>query len=372
MTEIGAQVELSHPADRVWRALTDRELLARWFTEAEPVPGRPGQLLLYTAGLPGFDSAVDAEVTGRWEPESLVLRCHEAGRRTVLTCAVTPTAEGCRLAVRETLEHGAWPVEQRVRREESYRQALTGRLPAILDWLAFQQVDLGGHDLTATAEIPVTELGAAPAANRRSRRTALVAVLGGGALATGLAAWALLPAGSEHAAAPAPTTPPAPSAVAVGTSGPARTAPSARPTPTATRSARPSRAPSPSSSPSATPSASPSRTPSPTPSPTPALRARYETVTTRFFGYAGEVVVDNPAGTDARDWRLVVTLARGAAVVDADGAQWRQDGRSVTFTGPAVPGGRSRTIRFEVRGGDHRAAKAPEGCAVDDRPCAGL
>ncbi len=63
--------------------------------------GARDRLLLYTAGLPGFDAAVDAEVTERREPELLAMRCDEAGRRTRLTCAVTPTAEGCRLSVRE-------------------------------------------------------------------------------------------------------------------------------------------------------------------------------------------------------------------------------------------------------------------------------
>ncbi|MCX4472566.1 SRPBCC domain-containing protein [Micromonospora sp. NBC_01655] len=360
MIEIGAQIDLSHPADRVWRAVTEPGLLARWFAEAEAVTGRPGRLLLYTAGLPGFDAAVDAEVADRREPELIALRCHEAGRHTLLTCAITRTAEGCRLSVRETLERGAWPVEQRVRREQCYQQALTGRLPAILDWLAFQQVDLRRDDLAATAVLPVTEVSGDRPAPAGRRRIALVAGLGGAVLATGLAAWALLPGEPQRGAAPDPLPLPTGASATPATSGPSRATPSARPTRTAPRSsARPGR----------TATAGPSRTPGPSPSA--ALRARYETVSTRVFGYTGEVVVDNRAGAAARGWAVVVTLPPGSSVSDVNGADWRQDGQSVVFTGPAVPPRRSQTIRFEVRDADP-LSKAPAGCTVDDDPCAGL
>ncbi|MFC8848266.1 MULTISPECIES: hypothetical protein [unclassified Micromonospora] len=294
------------------------------------------------------------------EPEAIVLRCQEAGRRTLLSCDVTPTAEGCRLAVRESLEHGGWPVEQRVRREQFYQQALTGRLPAILDWLAFQQVDLLRDQGPPTAEMPIVgALGGTPPPARR-RRTALVVALGGGVLVTGLTAWVLLPSSPDHAAAPDPATVP-PVATTAATSGPPRATPSARPTRGATRSsARPSRSASP----------TPSRTLTPSPSRAP-LTARYATVATRLFGYTGEVVIDNPAGAAARDWTVVLTLPSGSTIGDVDGGDWRQDGRSVTITGPAVPAGGSQTVRFDVRDADP-FVKAPEACAVADTPCAGL
>ncbi|MGK5675693.1 SRPBCC family protein, partial [Micromonospora sp. URMC 106] len=227
MIEIGAQVDLFHPAARVWHALTDRELLARWFTEAEVIDGTRNRLLLYTAGLPGFDAAVDAEVTERREPELIALRCLEGGRRSRLTCVVTPTAEGCRLDVHEVLEHGSWPDEQREQREECYRQALTGRLPAILDWLAFRQVDLRRGEVGMTAELPVTEVsGDAPAGRRR--RPLLVAGLAGVVLVAGVAVWAALPADPDRAAAPAPAPVPTVTVTATPGSSPRQTS-SARP-----------------------------------------------------------------------------------------------------------------------------------------------
>ncbi|MEU4776153.1 SRPBCC family protein [Micromonospora sp. NPDC023644] len=364
MTEIDVQVDLFHPADRVWHALTDRALLARWFTEVEPMAGARGRLLLFTAGLPGFDAAVDAEVTDRREPELIALRCLEGGRRSRLTCAATPTAEGCRLSVREVLEHGSWSDEQRERREESYRQALTGRLPAILDWLAFRQVDLRRGEAGMTAEMPVTEaVGDEPAPAGRRRWPLLVAGLAGIVLAAGVAVWAVLPAEPDPVAGPVPATSPTATTTASRT---ARPTPSARPTRSATPT--PSR---PSRTPSATPSATPSRTPTSSAPSAPAATARYETVSTRLLGYTGEVVVDNPGSAAVNGWRVVVTLAEGGTLTDVSGAEWRQDGQVVTFTGPPVPAGRSRTFTFAVRDVD-QLTRAPEDCSLGDEPCAGL
>ncbi|RZU75384.1 uncharacterized protein YndB with AHSA1/START domain [Micromonospora kangleipakensis] len=357
MIEIDNEVGLSHPADRVWRALTDRELLARWFTEVEVMAGAGGHLLLCTAGLPGFDAAVDAEVTERREPELLELRCDEAGRRTRLTCAITPTAEGCRLSVREAPEHGTWPAEQRVRREATYQQVLTGRLPAILDWLAFQQVDLRRGEPGETAQLPaIGTVGDAPEPAGRSRRPVLIAALAGAALATGLAVWAVLPTERQPAAGsdPAPLPVPTAATAATRTSRAAASAPTGPTTSTAV--ARPTRS-----------AAKPSRVPTAAPPPAPGLTARYTTVSTRIFGYTGEVLIDNPGGAPAKDWTVVVTLSKGGTVAEASGADWRQDGQAVTFTGPPVPAGGSHTFTFDVR---DPLTKAPEGCTMDDAPCA--
>ncbi|MEU8420785.1 SRPBCC domain-containing protein [Micromonospora sp. NPDC048835] len=364
MIEIGAQVELSHPAERVWRALTDRELLGRWFADVELVEGVPDRMLLRTAGLPGFQADVEVEVTERREPDLLVLACDEAGRLSEVTCDVTATTQGCRLEVREVTTHGGWSVEQQKPREQQLRQALTVRLPAILDWFAFQQVDLRRADGGMTAELPLVGVRGRAGRNPRRRRT-LVAVVAGAVLVAGTAAWVTLPPDPKPVAAPAP------SATASATLTPGRTAAA----PAATPSTRPSRTTaSATSRPSRTPSAKPSRTSTsvapPPPPPTP-MSARYETDSSRLFGYTGEIVVGNPGAASVADWAVVVTLAEGTTVDDVDGANWRQDGRTITFTGTAVAAGGSRTISFDVR--DSRPkAREPESCTIGGQPCTGL
>ncbi|MGI5522311.1 cellulose binding domain-containing protein [Micromonospora sp. CA-259024] len=362
MIEIGAQVDLSHPPDRVWLALTDRELLGRWFAEAETVEGVPDRLLLHTAGLPGFEANVEVEVTERQVPELLVLACDEAGRLSELTCVVTTTKQGCRLEVREVTTHGAWSAEQHEPREQQLRQALTVRLPAILDWLAFQQVDLRRGDGGMTAELPLIGAFGKGPARARQRRRQIVAVLVAVAVVGGVAAWVALPAESNHSAAPrsAPS-----SSLSMTASAPAAT-------PQATTSVRPSRTvASTTARPSRSPSVKPSRPATSAPAAPPPLTARYDTDSSRLFGYTGRVVVTNPAGTPVGDWVVVVNLAEGSTVDDVDGADWRQAGQAVTFTGAAVPAGGSQTFHFDVR--DNRPkAREPEACTVGGNPCTGL
>ncbi|MET8357674.1 SRPBCC domain-containing protein [Micromonospora sp. NPDC005171] len=363
MIEIGAQVDLSHPPERVWLALTDRELLGRWFAEAETVEGVADRMLLHTADLPGFEANVEVEVTERQEPDLLVLACDEAGRLSELTCTVTATKQGCRLELREVSTHGAWSAEQHEPREQQLRQALTVRLPAILDWRAFQQVDLRRADGGMTAELPLIGVRGRAGRKPRRRRT-LVAVIAGAVLVAGTTAWVTLPPDSKPAAAPAPTVTASPTVTADRTAAAPPAASSARPSrSTASATTRPSR----------TPSAKPSRTPAsaaPPPPPAPVV-ARYETDSSRLFGYTGEIVVGNPGGAPVADWAVVVTLAEGTTVDDVDGANWRQDGRTITFTGAAVAAGGSRTISFDVR--DSRPkAREPESCTIGGQPCAGL
>ncbi|TDC32363.1 hypothetical protein E1211_20955 [Micromonospora sp. 15K316] len=364
MIEISAQVDLFHPADRVWHALTDRELLGRWFAETTAAADEPGRLLFATAGMPGFDDVVGAEVVEQRAAELVTMRCLEAGRRSLLTCTLTPTAEGCRLALRETLQDGEWTPALRGAREQSYQQALANRLPAILDWFAFQQVDLRRGVAGMTTELPMLEWAGKP--RSRNRRGAVLLTAGVGVLlAGGATVWALRSEPPEQTGAHSAATP---TATVTGT------APSStRPAPSAS-SARSDRTTSPSQRPSRTPSAKPSRTPSSAPPQQPSgpvLTARYENVNSRLLGYTGEVAISNPGDVAGADWTVVVTFADDSEIGKVSGAEWRQEGKTVTFTGRPVPAGQSQTIRFDVR--DSAAfAKGPASCAIDGRPCAGL
>ncbi|WP_089155953.1 SRPBCC domain-containing protein [Micromonospora sp. NBS 11-29] len=351
MIEIVTEVDLFHPPARAWRGLTERPLLVKWFVDCTP---RDDHWVLATAALPGYDADTEVEVVELRPPQRLVVRCREAGRSTRLACDLTPTAHGCRLSVREVLEDGDWAADARA---EQHEQAVTGRLPAILDWLAFQEVDLRRAEGALTAELPVVR-PFGEGRGRPGRRTLLAAgavtLLAG---ATGAAIWANRPTPSTPAAPP-----PSPSLVAPSPSPSVTASPrptSARPTPSASRR---------SASPSPSPSPTPSRTPSPTPPATVPLTATYETVVDRIFGYRGEVVVRNPAPTPRTEWTVTVTLDDGASVSTVDGAQAAQDGTTVRFTGPELPPNGSATIRFDVRDPDP-AHNAPRTCTADTTPC---
>nr|WP_204342799.1 SRPBCC domain-containing protein [Micromonospora terminaliae] len=345
---------MSHPPARIWRALTEQALLAKWFAGSESVGDRT---LLRTAGLPGYDADTEVEVVELRAPERLVLRCREADRSTRLACDLTPTGHGSRLSVREVLEEGDWDAD---RRAEQHERAVTGRLPAILDWLAFQEVDLRRAEGGLTAELPVIPL-APPRRTGRRRALLLAGVLAVLGVAAGATVWATRSTAPAPAAQPSARTPSAPESTPATNSASPRATPS-RPSPSATRR---------SASPSPTASASPTRTPSARPSSATPLAASYETVSDRVFGYRAQVVVSNPGPAARPDWTVTVTLGDDATVGSVNGAEATQDGPVVTFTGAAVPAGGSATIRFDVRDPDLTATK-PEGCAVDGAACSGL
>ncbi|MFD2765358.1 cellulose binding domain-containing protein [Micromonospora eburnea] len=362
MIEIGIEIDLFHPSDTVWRALTEPALLGKWFAESVPPADRPERLLLRTAGLPGFVADIEATVVERQAPQRYVLDCREGDQLTRLTCQIVPSGHGCRLSVREELLAGEWDAERHALRSEYHQQAVTVRLPAILDWLAFQRVDLRRAEGGLTAELPVVRLLGDGRTRAGRRRRA--GVIGGGlaclALAGGAAVWLTRPAPRIPEATPQSTL------LLPTTTSPAPKSTPSRTVSTAARNSA-TASPSPSQSPSPSPStATPTRTPEATPTPAAPLTARYQTVSDRLFGYRGEVVVTNPGGTEKQDWAVVVTLATGAAINNATGVEWRQDGQVVTFTGKAVPAQGSTTFRFDVR--DTRT-RAPEGCTVDGAPC---
>jgi len=360
--EIGIEVDLFHPSETVWRALTEPALLAKWFAESTPPEQQPERLLLRTAGLPGFDADVEATVVERQAPQRYVLDCREGAQRTRLTCQIVPAGHGCRLSVQEVLVDGEWDAEQHARRSEHHQQAVTVRLPAILDWLAFQRVDLRRAEGGLTAELPVVRL-IGDVRTRAGRRRA--GVIGGGlaflVLAGGAAVWLTRPAPRIPEATPQSTPLLQPSSTSSAPLGaPSRTAPTA-----ARSSATASPSPSPSPSPTLSTTA-PTQSPSTSPTPAALLTARYQTVSDRLFGYRGEVEISNAGDAEKRDWVVAVTLAAGATINNVNGAEWRQDGQVVTFTGKAVPAQGSTTFRFDVR---DTFTKAPEGCTVDGSPC---
>lgn len=349
MIEIATEVDLFHPPARIWQALTERALLAKWFVDSTPQDDR---WMLATAALPGYDADTEVEVVELRVPHRLVVRCREGGRATRLACDLTPTSHGARLSVREVLEEGDWDEDARA---DQHERALTGRLPAILDWLAFQEVDLRRAEGSLTAELPLVGLPR-PGRGRSRRRILLTAgavtVL---AAATGATAWAT----RDTPPTPAGPPPSAPPLVMPATTTASPRPTTARPTPSPSRR---------SASPSPSASRSPSRTPSPSPPAAVPLTATYQTVTDRVFGYRGEVVLRNPGATPRPEWTVTVTLGDGATVGSVQGAEVAQDGSVLTFTGAALPANGSTTIRFDVRDPDLQH-NGPESCAADGAPC---
>lgn len=336
-------VDLEHPPERIWRALTEEKLLSQWLE------------------LPGFPPAGEAEVTGVEGQRRLAMLWGNDEFSTRLVWELTPTPDGAALTLRQSCVYGEWADDEREELRAAYDAVLHERLPAILDWLAFQEVDLNAPMPGSPVE-PVTEVIPFVAPGRRKTRGRKLVALSTAALAfvAVLAVAALTRTGDEEPSASPQTGVPAPS--------PSTTAPAGL-AGLGTGAASPSPSASPTTpTPSRTQTTPPPREGTTAPAAQPVLGADYETRRTRLLGYDGEITVRNTGQAAAQQWAVVVTLREGAEVTEADGAEFRQEGRVVTFTGAALGVAASVTFSFEVDDAT-LGEKGPTACEVQGKPC---
>lgn len=97
---------LAHPPTKVWRALTDSDLLARWLmpNDFRPVPGH--RFTFHTTPRPGqgFDGLIHCEVLELDEPRRLRWSWRGGRLDTVVTWTLVPEGRGTRLF----LEHAGF------------------------------------------------------------------------------------------------------------------------------------------------------------------------------------------------------------------------------------------------------------------------
>jgi len=92
--------DLRHPAEKVWRALTDPALLAEWLlpvAELELVPGKA--FTFRTQPHPGWDGIVHCRILASDPPRALSYTWRVGDMDTVVTFTLTPTASGTRLSL---------------------------------------------------------------------------------------------------------------------------------------------------------------------------------------------------------------------------------------------------------------------------------
>jgi uncharacterized protein YndB with AHSA1/START domain len=98
---IAFEFDLHHPAEKVWRALTDPVLLSEWLLPVVELTLEPGAALTFkTQPYPGWDGIVNGRI--------LEIETHRKlsytwvvgfGLDTVVTFTLTPTASGTRLSL---------------------------------------------------------------------------------------------------------------------------------------------------------------------------------------------------------------------------------------------------------------------------------
>jgi uncharacterized protein YndB with AHSA1/START domain len=129
VSEIRVEVDLPHPPDRVWRALTEPDLLSSWFlpTDLEPRAGRVFQAVPHR--VPGFSGAFDIEVMGVLPARSLLMQWRGDQLHAQVTWEIDPSPAGSLLTVRQS---GFLGVNGTLRRRElrrAYQEMFEERLP---------------------------------------------------------------------------------------------------------------------------------------------------------------------------------------------------------------------------------------------------
>lgn len=104
------QLELRHPPEKVWRAITDPALLAEWLLPSVGLKLEPGTDFVFQAGpKPGWDGTVRCRLIDS-EPHRLLRYAWVVGHlETVVTFTLTPTATGTIL----WLEHAGFKPDQK-------------------------------------------------------------------------------------------------------------------------------------------------------------------------------------------------------------------------------------------------------------------
>jgi uncharacterized protein YndB with AHSA1/START domain len=102
---IAFEFELQHPPQKVWRALTDPELLADWLLPALDFKLDVGAAFtLKTQPYPGWDGTVNCRMLEIEEHKKLsyTWTVGDMGLDTVVTFTLTPTPSGTRLGLVQT------------------------------------------------------------------------------------------------------------------------------------------------------------------------------------------------------------------------------------------------------------------------------
>lgn len=94
------EFELPHPPGKVWRALTEPDLLSEWLLPVAALVLEPGASFLFRApAQPGWDGLVSCRFTEIDRERKLSYRWVVGDLDTVVTFTLEPTPEGTRLTL---------------------------------------------------------------------------------------------------------------------------------------------------------------------------------------------------------------------------------------------------------------------------------
>lgn len=108
---LSLEFDLRHPPEKVWRALTDPDLLARWLLPVVDLTLAPGEAFTFQAPpQPGWDGTVKCRFLEIDAPRKLVYTWVVGDLETVVSFTLEPTEEGTRMSL---VQSGFKPEQKR-------------------------------------------------------------------------------------------------------------------------------------------------------------------------------------------------------------------------------------------------------------------
>lgn len=128
-TSITHDLYLPYPPERMWRALTDKDAIAKWLMPNDFEPRLGHQFTFRTTPMPNlnFDGICHSEVTTIDPPRLLTYTWTGGALRTLVTYRLEPEGEGTRLH----FEHSGFDLDDPTQRG-SYR-GMSGGWGPVLD-----------------------------------------------------------------------------------------------------------------------------------------------------------------------------------------------------------------------------------------------
>jgi uncharacterized protein YndB with AHSA1/START domain len=128
---LSLELDLDHPPEKVWRALTDPALLTEWLLPVVGLRLEPGAAFtLKTQAFPGWDGTVNCRLLEIDAPRKLSYTWGVPFLETVVTFTLAPTAAGTRLSI---VQSGFQPDQKREQGGARYGwNAMSEKLVALL------------------------------------------------------------------------------------------------------------------------------------------------------------------------------------------------------------------------------------------------
>jgi uncharacterized protein YndB with AHSA1/START domain len=130
--EISFELDLKHPPEKVWRALTEPALLNEWLLPVFGLELEPGASFIFkTQPFPGWDGTVNCQFVEIQRHRKLSYTWNVPFLETVVTFTLTPTASGTLLSI---VQSGFTPGQKRESGGARYGwRKMGGQLVELLD-----------------------------------------------------------------------------------------------------------------------------------------------------------------------------------------------------------------------------------------------